>query len=326
MKHVRSLRTTLWCALLAQTTLTPSMHSPEKSSVRLVHHQNLIVHPHLPGSSHIHAYPSAVRHQLRILISTAASTVDLTPPRHPSAPTISKVAQVACQRVRSGAGSALLLRMAPNDCVRVLRLRIVACTSSFCASCACSFCTSRPLVNARKGVAGAPASWRAEHRALYATCTALSPFRRRRAAPARLRQRLTGYTRCRERLAPRTPPSYSSPSHSSVCAAPVSTLSVTAAARACRRTRLTPPGYMPCALPTGRSDRTTGLPPPGGRTCALGALGTLGSCLPAELRHGPGLGEHVPAAPAELLHVRERPRSGLGAAYAFGGVVHQSAV
>ena len=146
----------------------------------------------------------------------------------------------------------------------------------------------------------------------YATCTALSPFRRRRAAPASLRQRLTGYTRCRERLAPRTPPSYSSPSHSSVCAAPVSTLSVTAAARTCRRTRLTPPGYMPCALPPGRSARTTRLPPPGGRTCALGALGTLGACLPAELRHGPGLGEHVPAAPAELLHVRERPRSGLG--------------
>ena len=97
-----------------------------------------------------------------------------------------------------------------------------------------------------------------------------------------------------------------------MCAAPVSTLSVTAAARTCRRTRLTPPGYMPCALPPGRSARTTRLPPPGGRTCALGALGTLGACLPAELRHGPGLGEHVPAAPAELLHVRERPRSGLG--------------
>ena len=60
----------------------------------------------------------------------------------------------------------LLLRMAPNDGVRVLRLSIVACTSSFCASCACSFCTSRPLVNARTGVAVAPASWRAEHRAL----------------------------------------------------------------------------------------------------------------------------------------------------------------
>jgi len=43
-----------------------------------------------------------------------------------------------------------------------------------------------------------------------------------------------------------------------------------------------------------------------------GCAFTLGSCLPAELRHGPGLGEHVPAAPAELLHVRERPRSGLG--------------
>ncbi len=108
MKHARALHATLWYTLLAQTP-TPSLHSPEKSSVRLVHHQNLIVHPHLPGSSHIHAYayPCAVRHQLRILISTAASTVDLTPPRHPSAPTISKVAQVACQRVRSGAGSAL---------------------------------------------------------------------------------------------------------------------------------------------------------------------------------------------------------------------------
>jgi len=41
MKHVRALRATLWCALLAQTTPTPSLHSPEKSSVRLVHHQNL---------------------------------------------------------------------------------------------------------------------------------------------------------------------------------------------------------------------------------------------------------------------------------------------
>ena len=68
------------------------------------------------------------------------------------------------------------------------------------------------------------------------TCKAISPFRRRRAAPARLRQRLTGYARYRERLTPLTPPSYSSPSHSSVRSAPVSTLTVTAAARTCRRT------------------------------------------------------------------------------------------
>jgi hypothetical protein len=33
IKHVRSLRATLWCALLAQTTPTPFLHSPEKSSV-----------------------------------------------------------------------------------------------------------------------------------------------------------------------------------------------------------------------------------------------------------------------------------------------------
>ena len=78
VKHARALHATLWCTLLAQTTPTPSLHSPEKSSVRLVHHQNLIVHPHLPGSAHIHAYPCAVRHQLRILMNTAASTVDLT--------------------------------------------------------------------------------------------------------------------------------------------------------------------------------------------------------------------------------------------------------
>jgi hypothetical protein len=42
----------------------------------------------------------------------------------------------------------LLLRMAPNDGVRILLLRITACTSSFCVLRACSFCTSRPLVNA----------------------------------------------------------------------------------------------------------------------------------------------------------------------------------
>ena len=90
MKHVRSLRTTLWCALLAQTTLTPSMHSPEKSSVRLVHHQNLTVLWHLPGSAHVHAYSCAVRHQFRILMNTAASTVHLSPFRHPTVPTISE--------------------------------------------------------------------------------------------------------------------------------------------------------------------------------------------------------------------------------------------
>jgi hypothetical protein len=91
MKHVRALRTTLWCALLAQTTPTPSLHSPEKSSVRLVHHQNLTVHPHLPGSTHVHAYPCVVRHQFRILMNTAASTVDLAPPHHPTTPTNSKL-------------------------------------------------------------------------------------------------------------------------------------------------------------------------------------------------------------------------------------------
>ena len=90
MKHVKSLRKTLWCALLAQTTLTPSMHSPEKSSVRLVHHQNLTVLWHLPGSAHVHAYSCAVRHQFRILMNTAASTVHLSPFRHPTVPTISE--------------------------------------------------------------------------------------------------------------------------------------------------------------------------------------------------------------------------------------------
>jgi hypothetical protein len=34
-------------------------------------------------------YPCAVRHQFRIVMNSAASTVDLSPPRHPTAPTIS---------------------------------------------------------------------------------------------------------------------------------------------------------------------------------------------------------------------------------------------
>ena len=55
VQHARALHATLWCTFLAQTTPTPSLHSPEKSSVKLVHHQNLIVHPHLPGSVHIQA-------------------------------------------------------------------------------------------------------------------------------------------------------------------------------------------------------------------------------------------------------------------------------
>jgi hypothetical protein len=91
MTHVRALRETLWCALLAQTTPTPSLHSPEKSSVRLVHHQNLTVHPHLPSSAHVHVYPCSVRHKFSILMNMAASTVDLSPFRHPTTPTNSKL-------------------------------------------------------------------------------------------------------------------------------------------------------------------------------------------------------------------------------------------
>jgi hypothetical protein len=102
VKHDRALHATLWCAPLAQTTPTPSLHSPEKSSVRLVYHQNLIVHQHLPGSAHIHVYPCDVRHQLRILMNTAASTVDLTPPCHPSAPTISKLGVLHHKRLGHG--------------------------------------------------------------------------------------------------------------------------------------------------------------------------------------------------------------------------------
>ena len=91
MNHVRSLRTTLWCVLLAQTTPTPSMHSPEKSSVRLVHHQILTVHPHLPGNTHVHVYPCTVRHQFLILMNTVASTVDLSLFQHDTTPTNSKL-------------------------------------------------------------------------------------------------------------------------------------------------------------------------------------------------------------------------------------------
>jgi hypothetical protein len=86
-------RHTLVCASRTNNTYTfPAL--PRKSLCQdLVHHQNLTVHPHLPGTAHVHAYPCAVRHQFRILMNTAAGTVDLTPPRHPggTAPTISKL-------------------------------------------------------------------------------------------------------------------------------------------------------------------------------------------------------------------------------------------
>jgi hypothetical protein len=76
MKHARALRATIFLPS------TPSLHSPEKAFVKLVHHQKLTVHPHLPGTAHVHACPYAVRHQFRILMHTAAGTVDLSPPRH----------------------------------------------------------------------------------------------------------------------------------------------------------------------------------------------------------------------------------------------------
>jgi len=53
-------------------------------------------------SAHVHAYPCAVRHKFRILMNTAAKTVDLAPPRHPTTPTNSKLGVLHHKRLGHG--------------------------------------------------------------------------------------------------------------------------------------------------------------------------------------------------------------------------------
>ena len=102
---------TLVCA--SRTNNTYTFHAlPRKIlCTRLVHHQTLTVHPHLPGSAHVHAPPCAVRHQFRILMNAAASTVDLSPCRHPTAPTTSEATLCVLHHKRLGHGRQLTLNV-----------------------------------------------------------------------------------------------------------------------------------------------------------------------------------------------------------------------
>jgi hypothetical protein len=76
------LHVTRWCSLLARTTPTPSLHAPEKSSIRPEHDQYLTVRAHPFRGAHVHPRGSAIRHQFSIHVHLATSAVDLTPRRH----------------------------------------------------------------------------------------------------------------------------------------------------------------------------------------------------------------------------------------------------
>ena len=67
------LHVTRWCSLLARTTPTPSLHAPEKSSIRPEHDQYLTVRAHPFRGAHVHPRGSAIRHQFSIHVHLATS-------------------------------------------------------------------------------------------------------------------------------------------------------------------------------------------------------------------------------------------------------------